>query len=247
MLKKSLAITGFLIISVSAQAASEYVVFGDSYSDPNVSYGANWVEHLSSSTGIASDNYAQNGATTSVINNQVSTYLNSTSGVADGDALYFLEGGGNDAARELSEPGNEVTAVNNIQASVDQLVSAGATKIVLFGLFDMSLSPLLNRLGLPPYAEYPWVNYYNAELAAIEGNSQVDILFYDFFSVSREIEVELGASMWADEIHMTTQAHAYIAHDLEQFIAISEVPVPAAAWLFGSALLGLGAIKRKRS
>ena len=27
----------------------------------------------------------------------------------------------------------------------------------------------------------------------------------------------------------------------------NEVPLPAAAWLFGSALLGLGAIKRKRS
>lgn len=30
-------------------------------------------------------------------------------------------------------------------------------------------------------------------------------------------------------------------------ITVSEVPVPAAAWLFGSALLGLGTIKRRRS
>ena len=28
---------------------------------------------------------------------------------------------------------------------------------------------------------------------------------------------------------------------------LSEVPLPAAAWLFGSALLGLGAIKRKKA
>jgi hypothetical protein len=31
------------------------------------------------------------------------------------------------------------------------------------------------------------------------------------------------------------------------YAVASQVPVPAAAWLFGSALLGLGAIKRKRS
>ncbi len=30
-------------------------------------------------------------------------------------------------------------------------------------------------------------------------------------------------------------------------VSVSEVPVPAAAWLFGSALLGLGTIKRRRS
>ncbi|MCX2979455.1 VPLPA-CTERM sorting domain-containing protein [Halieaceae bacterium IMCC14734] len=30
-------------------------------------------------------------------------------------------------------------------------------------------------------------------------------------------------------------------------VSVPEVPLPAAAWLFGSALLGLGAIKRKRS
>ncbi len=29
--------------------------------------------------------------------------------------------------------------------------------------------------------------------------------------------------------------------------APSEVPIPAAAWLFGSALLGLGAMKRKKA
>jgi hypothetical protein len=28
---------------------------------------------------------------------------------------------------------------------------------------------------------------------------------------------------------------------------VSAVPVPAAAWLFGSALLGLGAVKRRKA
>lgn len=32
-----------------------------------------------------------------------------------------------------------------------------------------------------------------------------------------------------------------------QVLGVSEVPVPAAAWLFGSALLGLGAMKRKQT
>jgi hypothetical protein len=38
-----------------------------------------------------------------------------------------------------------------------------------------------------------------------------------------------------------------IDFDYAATVTISSVPVPAAVWLFGSAFLGLGAIKRKRS
>ena len=37
--------------------------------------------------------------------------------------------------------------------------------------------------------------------------------------------------------------NAWAIHDGD----VGEVPLPAAAWLFGSALLGLGAIRRKRA
>ena len=42
----------------------------------------------------------------------------------------------------------------------------------------------------------------------------------------------------------------YTTSSLTQYTGwtdVSEVPIPAAAWLFGSALLGLGVIKRKRA
>ena len=35
--------------------------------------------------------------------------------------------------------------------------------------------------------------------------------------------------------------------EFAEFRAVSQVPIPAAAWLFGSALLGLGALKRKKA
>jgi len=38
-----------------------------------------------------------------------------------------------------------------------------------------------------------------------------------------------------------------VFYDNLEFAQVSQVPVPAAAWLFGSALLGLGVIKRKRA
>ena len=35
-------------------------------------------------------------------------------------------------------------------------------------------------------------------------------------------------------------------YGIQMVFSVSEVPVPAAAWLFGSALLGLAGIKRKK-
>ncbi|MEH6590700.1 MAG: VPLPA-CTERM sorting domain-containing protein [Halioglobus sp.] len=47
-------------------------------------------------------------------------------------------------------------------------------------------------------------------------------------------------TMWVGEEYERTWATVTLAGP-------SPVPIPAAAWLFGSALLGLGAIKRRRS
>ncbi|MEH6591277.1 MAG: VPLPA-CTERM sorting domain-containing protein [Halioglobus sp.] len=44
-----------------------------------------------------------------------------------------------------------------------------------------------------------------------------------------------------DEVHFISDTNAF------EFSNVAAVPVPAAVWLFGSALLGLAGIKRKRS
>jgi hypothetical protein len=45
----------------------------------------------------------------------------------------------------------------------------------------------------------------------------------------------------------STEEYVSSGANLKFISTVSAVPIPAAAWLFGSALLGLGAIKRKRS
>jgi hypothetical protein len=58
---------------------------------------------------------------------------------------------------------------------------------------------------------------------------------------------EVGDSFSGFErAYNTSGVQSYIDSTLT-LTSISAVPIPAAAWLFGSALLGLGAIKRKRS
>ena len=54
-----------------------------------------------------------------------------------------------------------------------------------------------------------------------------------------------GTSRIDDKANVSTLRGAYFVRDAE--LVPSPVPIPAAIWLFGSALLGLGVIKRKRA
>lgn len=67
-------------------------------------------------------------------------------------------------------------------------------------------------------------------------------------STNRTLELD-GDANWihlsADR--MTLEINTVVAHNMDdiRIITTSAVPVPAAAWLFGSALIGLAGIKRK--
>lgn len=65
-------------------------------------------------------------------------------------------------------------------------------------------------------------------------------LTQEAYGVSRTSSGSLMASSFCD-------SESACAANFAPFLEITEVPVPAAAWLFGSALLGLAGLRRKRS
>lgn len=64
-----------------------------------------------------------------------------------------------------------------------------------------------------------------------------------------ELEPDNGVDNWlrisADG--KTLEFSTNVPHDYDNIRILTAVPVPAAVWLFGSALLGLGVVKRKRA
>jgi hypothetical protein len=70
-----------------------------------------------------------------------------------------------------------------------------------------------------------------------------DVYFIYTHSGATGADNLLGASTFNRATDLSTQT----PYTYAVWSVASPVPVPAAAWLFGSALLGLGAIKRKRS
>lgn len=77
-------------------------------------------------------------------------------------------------------------------------------------------------------------------------NVQPNILWYGEASVDRPEEhwaffFDIGAQSPTSD---SNEAYSWAVRDGD--VALSEVPVPAAAWLFGSAILGLIGVKRKQ-
>src|SRR5258708_685088 len=91
-------------------------------------------------------NYAASGATETgglpnslapSVTSQISTYLGSTSGVADPNALYYFAGGGNDIkvaqgmATNAAAQNYMISEADSLAASITQLKNAGAQYFVL--------------------------------------------------------------------------------------------------------------------
>ena len=65
-------------------------------------------------------------------------------------------------------------------------------------------------------------------------------------SGSIEVNAPLGSGDWTVEFSDSFDDAGVDAIFTSGMISINQVPVPAAAWLLGSALMGLGAIRRRR-
>lgn len=268
------------------------------------SNGPVWVGHLSESLGLGVHTGSITGGTahgwagaradTNVpiapgltlpsVQNQVSSYLSTTGGVADPNALYTVWGGANDAlyAAATSNFAAVPVAAAAIASIADQLMNAGATSVLIMNLPNIGLTPRQNWDPIASAQGNFIANTYNGALTSAVGaiSNGRDIVIHDAYSWTGAlvldapnsglnvtdacvVDAALAATngqtpgicadasnyVWWDAIHPTTLGHSLLAADVLNTVNtldVAAVPVPAAAWLFLSALVGVGGLKRAR-
>jgi outer membrane lipase/esterase len=257
----------------------------NTYAPRTYSNGPVWASDAASQLGVplqpslaGGTNFAFGGATTGTpgpgpggfpfsLLVQAGQYLTATHNVASPNALYVVEGGGNDARAALATiagcpaaaclgPTVAATAASfaaNVGTIVDELKLAGAQHIIVWDTPNLGLAPAVAAAGASALGTFLAASM-NAALAlrlAGEGVSTFDIFGLDrsgFANVTDACGAVAGANcntyeFW-DGIHPTAAAHMAIA---DAFVAVATVPEPStwAMMILGFAGIGLLAYRRK--
>ena len=248
-------------------------------SDAASSLGVPLLPSLTPGTG--GTNFAFGGATTggpgpipSLIQ-QASIYLGSTGGAASPNALYVVEGGGNDARAALTAiaggaPVGPTVAstvasfVANIATIVTELKAAGAQHIIVWDTPNLGLAPAVMAAGAA-VAGSSLAAAMNAALA-LELSGKAGVSTFDIFGLGTSIAAnpakfglvnvtdacgapsngcDAATAEYWDGIHPTTTAHLLIA---DAFVAVATVPEPStwAMMILGFAGIGFMAYRRSR-
>jgi phospholipase/lecithinase/hemolysin len=254
----------FLALSKPTWAVTftELYIFGDSLSDTigttqgGLSNGPLWPFYLSPQLGITYDpatNFAQGGATTSNLATQIFRYQ-STVVSADPNALYAVWAGGND----IIAGGSGSVAASNVISAVNTLASFGATQFLVPNMPDMGLVPITGGSGSATSNAISFNAVIDAEYAGLTAATVVDV-----FGLHHEVVTDPSAFglvnatdpcdspcdptapyLFFDSLHPTTLGHSIIA---DRFSAtLAAVPLPPAVWLFGSGLLSMIGISRRK-
>lgn len=203
---------------------------------------------------------------------QVNNYQSAV-GAVDPTALYILWGGPDDFANitSLGAGQNAATmAANNLASEVSTLASLGAKNFLVPNLPDLALIPWVSSQGQAAmFLAHAVTLDFNGKLvdvlADVRDQTNANIIAFDTFSAVNAVVAYpssfgftnftgscLSVSLvpctnpdqylfW-DVSHPTTHAHRLLGN---QFAA-AVVPIPAAVWLFGSGLLVLFGVARKR-
>jgi phospholipase/lecithinase/hemolysin len=102
--------------------------------------------HLSPATAYLQNhgtNFAVGGSSSPLLGVQITVYLAANGGHANKDDLYAIWIGANDFRAGVNAP----TTVNSIQAGLALLGAAGAEKVILLDLPDISLTPEVIAAG----------------------------------------------------------------------------------------------------
>jgi phospholipase/lecithinase/hemolysin len=162
-----------LLFSIVSACAAQFVVFGDSLSDngntlaaagvPQPPYfdgrwsdGPNWVDYFAELADLPpataylqnhGTNFAVGGSSSPLLGVQITIYLAANGGHANKDGLYAIWIGANDFTAGVTAS----TTVNSIQAGLALLSAAGAEKIILLDVPDISLTPEIIPPGVPRF------------------------------------------------------------------------------------------------
>ena len=193
---------------------------------------------------------------------QASQYLAITGG-ASPNALYVVEGGGNDALGALAAIAGGTTTVAataasfaaNILSIVNALNSAGAQHIIVWDTPNIGRTPLVTAMGASALGTF-LASSMNTALAGVLAG-EVDVSTFNIFGLDTSgfanvtdacgaaaVGTDCNTYEFWDGIHPTAAAHMAIA---DAFVAVATVPEPStwAMMILGFAGIGLLAYRRK--
>ena len=165
------------------------------------------------------------------------------------------------------------TATQAVETTINSLISAGAQSILVPNVFDIGMTPeaIANR-ALATQRSVEYNTALATTLAGVEGNQGINLFEYDLFDFSQRLAADplsfgltnitdactaglpfpafLGSCdasvinqyAFIDNIHPTANVHNIVGNEL-----LSAIPVPAAIWLFGSGLIGLTGLARRKT
>lgn len=260
---------------------------GPPYAPSNTySNGEIWATQFATMAGLGLDpsktggtNYAQGGARVSYdvnlsglsipsLNTQLTNYLTAPSTVVQGNGLYVLAGGGNDARdilEALAATGDFAAASAAIQTyaftvrgMVNALQGAGAQHIVVWNTPNLGLTPIAIDSGSAAFASMLTGQMNGALSLALDGTG---VQVFDLFNITAGAAAagitnltsacgavavgQCGSALFYDAIHPTTAAHAVIASQM--FALTAPVPEPSEmAMLAAGLVLVVTAVRRRR-
>ena len=215
------------------------------YAADRYSNGPVWVEQFAGLLGLRADpslaggtNFAFGGARTGPAGSsfpfslldQASMFLAATGGIASPDALYIVQGGGNDARDALFSPaalggdrGAMITAyAANIGALVGELAAAGADTLLLANTPDIGLIPATLTLGPAAAALASAIaSEMNAALDAVLATlvlpPSFELQILDLFGLLNQLHADPGAFGLSDATSACAVDPACIAEPSSTF------------------------------
>ena len=163
-------------------------------------------------------------------------------------------------------------ATLGVETALNDLINAGARSIIVPNVFDIGLTPeAASNRTLATQRTEEYNTALALTLAGVEASQGINLFEYDLFGLGQRVAddpasfglsnitdpcttglpfpVFLGSCDttsinefgFIDNIHPTAAVHNILGNEL-----LAAVPIPAAVWLFGSGLLGLIAIARRK-
>ncbi|UYG01197.1 autotransporter domain-containing protein [Halomonas sp. GD1P12] len=176
--------------------------------------GPVWAEHVAARydsnaapANAGGNNYAAGGARVAAsssslfgaapsVSDQLTSYLASTGGVADGDALYAVWGGANDLFT-VSSGADAASVIGNTAVATAGLIStlqgAGARHVLLFNVPDLGLTPRFNGDPATRAGATALARQYNETLYTAVAASDAEVIPVDTFALLQEVAAAPGA------------------------------------------------------
>ncbi|GAB2804101.1 esterase EstA [Halomonas shantousis] len=148
--------------------------------------------------------------------------------MADPDALYYLNGGGNDFLQGLvTSPATAVNAANTLADAVDALVAAGAESVIVSDLPDVGLTPAGElsgqRAGFSALGDV-FNQALGARLASHDG--EVDIIRLDVGGLVADVLAAPADFGFASDVALTDVCFSDVRCDTSTYGLASGSPDP---------------------